>query len=65
MCSSDLYFYSVSYGNVLPDGLCDEGYYCPGEDNSSAPASTICPQGIYNLYFSYSFISLITSFLHI
>ena len=33
------------YGNVVPDGPCDAGYYCPAGMNTSSPAEYTCPAG--------------------
>ena len=36
-------------GNVLPDGLCDPGYYCDGGDSTPTPQDQLCWRGYYCL----------------
>ena len=37
--------YCDGYGNDLPTGFCDAGYYCPVGMNVSSPAEYTCPEG--------------------
>lgn len=37
--------YCDGYGNDLPTGSCDAGYYCPTGMNVSSPAEYTCPEG--------------------
>ena len=37
--------YCGGTGNSLPDGVCDQGYYCPEGQNVSTPNAFVCPLG--------------------
>ncbi|XP_062603182.1 uncharacterized protein LOC134264959 [Saccostrea cucullata] len=37
--------YCDGSGNVVPDGLCSQGYYCPGGQDSATPTGYNCTQG--------------------
>ena len=37
--------YCDGTGNVVPDGECWDGYYCPEGQNQAQPPAYICPQG--------------------
>ena len=39
--------YCDGSGNALPDGDCDQGYYCPGGQQSANPAGLECTLGHY------------------
>ncbi len=44
---SNAIFLISGVGNVLPDGDCDPGYYCPGGQTTSAPVGLECLVGHY------------------
>lgn len=35
------------YASIVPSGVCDDGYYCPGGQNSSTPRDFSCPAGFF------------------
>ena len=34
-------------GNIVPDGYCDPGYYCPGGQDTASPGQLLCWKGHY------------------
>ena len=45
LCTDGMY--CAGSGNNLPDGDCDQGYYCPAGQESATPAGLQCTQGHY------------------
>ena len=39
--------YCDGSGNILPDGLCAAGYYCPGGQDNPMPVNLNCTEGHY------------------
>lgn len=37
----------IGTGLTIESGPCDEGYYCPGGQDTLSPSEYQCPQGFY------------------